>query len=86
MSSSRIKNIQETGWNTYKPGGWEAYKDATKRKSKDVKDIVENEELSEKDVMKKVDRIEDKIKREVFGKTKMKKEKKTESKVSSLPL
>ena len=76
MPSSRIKNIQKTGWNTYKPGGWEAYKEATKRKSKDVKDIVDNEELSEEEVMKKVDAIEDKIKREVFGKTKIKKNRK----------
>ena len=80
MPSSRMKNIQETGWNVYKPGGWEAYKEATKRKSKDVADIVENKELSEEDVMKKVDMIENKIKREVFGKTKIKKQRKTENK------
>ena len=83
MPSSRIRNIKETGWNIYKPGAWEKFKEATKRKAENVAEIVRDEKLSEEEVMTKVDKIEDKIKREVFCKTKIKKPKYIETKPES---
>ena len=76
----KIKIVQESGWNTFKPGSWEIYKEVTKRKANSIKEVVENNELSEEEVIKKVDKIKDTINREVFGKTKIKKPKKVSTK------
>ena len=46
-----------------------------KRKGVKIKEIVDNKDLTEEEVMKKIDKIEDEIKREAFGKTKIKKPK-----------
>ena len=83
LPSSRLKNVKEVGWNTFKPGAWEAYKEVTKRKATDIEQIVKEINLSEEEVMKKVNKIEDDIKREAFGKTKIKKLKQTENKPKS---
>ena len=83
LPSSRLKNVKETGWNTYKPGAWERYKEVTKQKADKIEEIVDNEDLTEEEVMKKIDQIEDQIKREAFGKTKIKKPKHLENKPKS---
>ena len=56
LPSSRIKCIKETSWNTFKPGAWEAYKEVTKRNASNIEKIVNNMELNEEEIMKKVDK------------------------------
>ena len=64
LPSNRIKCMKENGWNTFNPGAWEAYKEVTKRNASNIEKIVNNIELTEEEVMKKVDKIEGKIKKE----------------------
>ena len=64
---------KETSWNFGKPGGWEKYASLSAEEASKVKAVVDEAKLNKIDVnevMKKVDRIEDKMKFIAFGKTK----------------
>ena len=66
------KDSKETVWNLKKLGGWEKYKKKTDDVSDQVKNIIANENYSIDEVMKKVQKIEEKVKFAAFGKPKIK--------------
>ena len=57
-------------WNRGKPGGWERYKDLSEAASKAIHNIIKNNELTNKEVFNEVEKIENKIRFQSFGKTK----------------
>ena len=63
---------KEVRWNIAKKGGWQRYHDLTKNKSEAIAKIVAKEEDIE-DAIKKIERIESKIKFQAFGKCSIKK-------------
>ena len=58
------------GWNTNKPGGWEAFKEAGEKYAENIADIVEDEGYSCEEMMEKIEDINTKMKWIAFGKTK----------------
>ena len=58
------------GWNTGKPGGWEAFKKAAEHYAVELGDLAEDEGYSSEEVSTKVDKIREKMKWKDFGKTK----------------
>ena len=68
----RVKNenSRKSTWNIGKPGGWDRYNIMTNQMADKVSDVINNNELNIDDVMKKIDKIETKIKFAAFGKTK----------------
>ena len=63
-------------WNLGKPGGWEKYEQFSKEAAEKIEKVLEKEDLETEDVMKEVDKIEEKLKFRSFGKTKPKTNKK----------
>ena len=57
-------------WNTSKPGGWEAYKQAGEISAVELCRIAEEEGYSSEEVNTKVEKIHEKMKWTAFGKTK----------------
>ena len=53
---------KESTWNLNKPGGWEIYKKKTKDVAQKLEEIVSNEEDTVKQIMNKVEKIENKVK------------------------
>ena len=62
----------ELAWNKGKPGGWEMYERLTDQISEEIEQTVDDPENYMEMVMKKVQRMETKIKFKAFGKTKPK--------------
>ena len=58
------------GWNTNKPGGWEAFKEAGEKHAEDIQEIVDNEEYTIEEMMEKIEKINTKMKWIPFSKTK----------------
>ena len=63
--------VNSTAWNLGKPGGWQVYKDMTDIAAGDIADIVENSETGIDKVVKKIEKIENRIKFTAFGKTRV---------------
>ena len=72
MPSSKQRGQTKPTWNVFKPGAFENYEKVSKKYSKKVEEIVEDEDLDIEEVIKNFDKIQDKIKYEAFGKTKVK--------------
>jgi hypothetical protein len=85
MPSSKMENKTECRWNLLKPGGWEKYKEVSDDFASKMDVIIENKSLNIEDVMMKVDKIMDKIKYSAFGKTKIKKYRRTYSMITMMP-
>ena len=66
-----------TIWNKQKPGGWEAYKVLTDAAQNKMEKVIEDEDISVEEVMRKLDKIQLKIKHASLGKTKVKSKKNT---------
>ena len=58
-----------TRWNMFKPGGWEEYEKFSNEKAEEVDKVVENKTLSNEDVIRKFDGLQNTIKYKAFGKT-----------------
>ena len=67
---AKVSEPKESFWNVLKPGGWDIYKDALEEETEKIKNIIENKNISEEEVMKKIDTITDKVKFKAFGKSK----------------
>ena len=52
-----------------KPGAWEAYEKLTEDKADKIEKIIEDADIDIENVMKGIDKIDTKIKFQVFGKT-----------------
>ena len=68
-STKQLKKIKETVWNLNKLGGWDEYKNKTDEVSNQVIEIVDDENYTIDEVMKRVQKVEDKVKFAAFGKT-----------------
>ena len=64
------------GWNLSKPGGWKDYERQAERMATKIEKFVEDSDITNEELMFKVDKVQDKIKHAVFGKTKPKATKK----------
>ena len=64
-----------TIWNKQKPGGWEAYKVMTYAAQNRMEKIIGDDDNSIEEVMKKLDKLQEKIKHATLGKTKCKSKK-----------
>ena len=73
MNVSKRTVKVETRWNLAKPGGWEAYEVLSNKVNDDMDRIIEDDSKTIDEVIKKVDKIHDKIKYKAFGKTRIKK-------------
>ena len=73
---------QVSRWNLANSGGWKAYETITNDYAGNINEIIDNEDLSVDEVVKKIDGIQDKIKYTAFGKTKVKKWSKIEARNS----
>ena len=60
---------KDTVWNLKKKDGWEKYKFLTKKMSEKIKAVVQDETLDMEEVMEKVEKIDNRIKFNAFGKT-----------------
>ena len=60
---------KETSWNLNKPGAWQIYKEKPKEAADKLEEIITNENNSIEDIMKKLDKQENKAKYTAFGKT-----------------
>ena len=60
----------KSSWNTMKPGGWDKYKELSDKMAEKINRIVADEGLEDEIVMRKVDKIQEKIKFIAFGKSK----------------
>ena len=58
---------KETSWNLNKPGAWQIYKEKTKEAADKLEEIITNENNSIEDIMKKLDKQENKAKYTAFG-------------------
>ena len=63
-------------WNLARPGGWERYEELSVEAAAKIEEVLEEDDLDAEEVMKKVEKIEDKLKFKAFGKTKPKTDKK----------
>ena len=70
MPRSKNKKPKSTRWNLFKTGGWEEYKKVSDEIATEADKIIEDTKLSNEDVMKKFDSLQNKIKYKAFGKTK----------------
>ena len=57
MPIAKLKKFYESSWNLNKPNGWKAYNDVLEAAAKGLEEIVEDERLSEGEVVKKFDAI-----------------------------
>ena len=64
-------SVKSSKWNLGKPGVWDVYQELTNNASKEIKDVVFNDELGIDEVMKKVETIEKDVKFAAFGKTRI---------------
>ena len=62
----------ESKWNTNKPGAWKEYADVTDKYASKIMKVVNDEYKNINQVIDKINKIENKIKFKVFGKTKLK--------------
>ena len=67
---AKVSEPKESFWNVLKPGGWDMYKAALEEETEKIQNIIENKNISEEEVMKKIDTITDKVKFKAFGKSK----------------
>ena len=67
---AKLSEPKESSWNVMKPGRWDLYKLALEEETEKIQNIVEDQNISEEVVMKKIDAITDRIKFKAFGKTK----------------
>ena len=67
--AEEIKQKPEPNWNTLKPGGWEKYKEVSEKMTKIISYMTEDTGIKDEHLMNKVDKIQDKMKFTVFGKT-----------------
>ena len=58
-----------TAWNLSKPGGWDDYERLTNRRAGEVNQLVDKEDISIDQIVKRIINIENEIKFEAFGKT-----------------
>ena len=65
-------------WNLTKENGWKNYKELLEKSSSKLLELVENEELSIEDIMKKMDAIQTKVKFQAFGKVALRERKERE--------
>ena len=61
-----------TSWNLRKPKGWESYKKISNDVAESIEEIIGENELDIDVVVKRVDKLQDKVKFAAFGKTKVK--------------
>ena len=74
LPTSQYEVQSQTKWNLMKPGGWEKYKEATEDIAEKIVEIIDNEHDID-EVIKKVEKLQDKAKFVSFNKTKISKEK-----------
>ena len=56
-------------WNLKKVGGWEEYEKQTHMVPNKVEEIIENENISINECMKRIENLDNKVKFTAFGKT-----------------
>ena len=71
MPKMNMVSVKSSKWNLGKPGGWDVYQELTNNASKEIKDVVFNDELGIDEVMKKIETIEKDVKFAAFGKTRI---------------
>ena len=69
---SRDQDKIEPNWNIGRPGGWETYEKLTDEVAEKITEIVEDETKDIDTVKKEIEKIENKVKFQAFGKTKKK--------------
>ena len=60
---------KEIAWNLNKKNGWEKYKFLTKKMNEKIKSVIQDEMLDMEEVMERLEKINNKIKFNAFGKT-----------------
>jgi exonuclease III len=70
MPKAKVKGAKESSWNEAKPGGWDTYKAAMEEAAGGLETLVEDENLSEEELVKRFDAVANKVKFKAFGKTK----------------
>ena len=70
MPKAKLKKSNEASWNINKPDGWKTNSKALEDTAKGLEAMVEDENLTEEDVVKKFDAITTKAKFRAFGKSK----------------
>ena len=83
IPKGELKEVNRSFWNTNKPGPWEAYKDLSDKLADKINVLIDTNENDINVVVKKIEKMEDKVKFQSFGKTKLK-NKKVEKTVRSL--
>ena len=79
----RLKIDNPASWNTDKPEGWKIYKEVTDSVAVKMNEIINNNDLSIEEVVKKVETMENKAKFVAFGKTRSSSKKKGTMKVDT---
>ena len=74
MPNKRLKAIQKCYWNLRKPEGWKRYKDLSEETSKKMDSMIEDGTLKVEEIMRRIDKLQEKAKFKAFGKTKPKTE------------
>ena len=69
MPRKEKKSVKEPQWNVGKPDGWKIYEEVTNESADKLADIVEDEQTSINQKMKKMLALETKIKFQAFGKS-----------------
>ena len=64
--------MSEVRWNLARRGGWEKYKKLTEEKSYKIKAVIEDDSLDNEEVLRNVEKIDNKIKFQAFGKCTLK--------------
>ena len=75
MPRRNVKVDKSCEWNLSKPGGWKVFRDLTNKAADAIEEIVTNEELDIDTVVKKLDVIDNQVKFTVFGKRRIRQNK-----------
>ena len=68
MPRRKTSVVKSSMWNLFKPGGWEAYEELTDNAAGDIEKIVVDENLNIREVVKKFETLETRIKYSAFCK------------------
>ena len=72
----KTQNMEKAAiWNLGKPGGWDVYESVTGKRAKEIDILVEKENIDLEVMMDKIEKIDEEIKFNAFGKTRIKKRK-----------
>ena len=72
MPSKFLYKSPDTKWNLMRPGGWDNYERITDDYAESIGDMVKDKELHINEVVRRLDKYQEKIKYAAFGKTKEK--------------